>query len=152
MKLIVKTILDAPVDTVYSALRQPRLLDHVAAPVIAFTPEGETTTVWPEGARRYRMRFFGVVPIGWQIIDVSFAESRAGERLMRDRGSGALARRWAHLCVLAALPGGRTAFRDELDVGAGLLTPSVWLFARCYYRHRQRRLRRLARAGFPGYV
>ena len=49
---------------------------------------------------------------------------------------------------MQALPDGRTRYTDSVEVRAGLLTPLVWAFATAFYRHRQRRWRRLVRRGF----
>jgi hypothetical protein len=42
----------------------------------------------------------------------------------------------------------RTHYRDVVYVEAGWLTPAIWLYASLFYRHRQRRWRRLVRNGF----
>jgi hypothetical protein len=39
-------------------------------------------------------------------------------------------------------------YRDRVEVRAGVLTPFIWVFAQIFYRHRQRRWRRLAANGF----
>jgi len=39
----------------------------------------------------------------------------------------------------------RSHYTDEIDIGAGALTPFVWAYAHLLYRYRQWRWRRLAR-------
>jgi hypothetical protein len=56
-----------------------------------------------------------------------------------------LVRRWDHAISIGEAPNGQTRYRDDIEVEAGLLTPIVWLFALCFYSHRQRRWRRVAR-------
>jgi hypothetical protein len=50
-------------------------------------------------------------------------------------------RRWDHLIRVEPADGGRTRYSDTIEVEAGALTPLVWLFAKLFYRHRQRRWR-----------
>jgi hypothetical protein len=67
---------------------------------------------------------------------------------VRDNGHGDLPRKWDHRITLVPQPGGGTLYTDRVEVGAGVLTPFVWLFAGMFYRHRQRRWRRLVENDF----
>jgi hypothetical protein len=42
------------------------------------------------------------------------------------------------------LEAGTCRYSDEIEIDAGLLTPLVWLFARVFYGHRQRRWQKVA--------
>ncbi|MCE3006461.1 MAG: hypothetical protein LW853_06485 [Rickettsiales bacterium] len=101
------------------------------------------------------MRFLGLIPLGRQWIVTSTPQPEDHPRgvfRIRDKGVGDIAKVWDHLIVIEARPDGRTAYRDEVEVRAGVLTLGVWLFAQGFYRHRQARWRRLVRQGFryPG--
>jgi len=149
-KLVVASVIDLPVERVWQAIRSRRLLDHVAAPLLSFVPERpDLPPLWQEGeVVPVGMRLFGVLPLGRQTIRISFPPpdpAVAGERRMHDDGDGTMARRWNHLIVVAPLGPERTAYRDEVEIEAGMMTPFVWLFAQLFFRHRQRRWRRLAR-------
>jgi hypothetical protein len=41
-----------------------------------------------------------------------------------------------------------TRYTDDVEINAGPVTVSAWLFAQLFYFHRQRRLNRLVMAGF----
>lgn len=147
------TRLDAPIARVWDELQTTRLLVHVAAPMVHFTPlePAALPERWSEGRYRVRMKVFGVLPSGTQVIAISKAESQEGGArrfTLRDNGSGDLAKTWDHVITLQELPDGATMYRDRVEVRAGLLTPVVWLFAQVFYRHRQRRWRRLVARGF----
>lgn len=153
MKVALSTTLDAPAVRVWQEVRTTRLLAYVAAPLQVFEPlePPELPEVWSDGAYRVRLKLLGVLPVGTQCIVISFPAGDLpghGRFELRDNGYGSLAKRWDHRIVVQALPDGRTRYTDSVEVRAGLLTPLVWAFATAFYRHRQRRWRRLVRRGF----
>lgn len=143
------TILDAPAARVWAAVRTPALLEHVAAPLVTVEPVDPPTFpgTWDESDYLVALRLFGVLPLGRQWVRVREVEVREtpGEQFyrLRDDGSGTLASTWDHVITIRETPDGVTAYTDEIRVEAGVLTPLVWRFARAFYRHRQRRWRRL---------
>ncbi|WP_252258305.1 hypothetical protein [Erythrobacter aurantius] len=129
----------------------------MAAPLIAFDPIDPVTMPahWGDGRYLVRMRFLGLIPIGRQQIATSTPQPEDQARgvfRLRDNATGDIAKVWDHFIVIEARTDGRTAYRDEVEVKAGVLTLGVWLFAHWFYRHRQARWRRLVRRGFryPG--
>jgi hypothetical protein len=157
LKVVVTTILDAPVERIWAEVKTPRLLNHVAAPLITFDLIDPATMPahWGDGRYLVSMRFLGLIPIGrqWIVTSTPQPEDQArGVFRIRDNGIGDIAKVWDHLIVIEARTDGRTAYRDEVEVKAGFLTLGVWLFAYWFYRHRQARWRRLVRQGFryPG--
>jgi hypothetical protein len=149
MRTTVSTTLAAPPDRIWRALQNPATLAYVAAPFVAFEPIEPATFSdrWDETDYRVLMRLFGVVPLGEQTIRISTRRGvdARGDRYyhLRDDGTGQLVSTWDHLITLQELPDGRTRYTDDVTVEAGPLTPLVWLFAVGFYRHRQRRWRRL---------
>jgi hypothetical protein len=152
--LAITTLLDAPTGRAWEAVRTPALLEHVAAPLVAFEPVDPPS--FPERwvGRDYlvALTLFGVLPLGTQTIRITIpgADDRPGAQLyrIRDDGTGRIAATWDHLITLRETPDGKTAYTDEVTVDAGVLTPLVWLFAAVFYRYRQHRWRRLVANGF----
>jgi hypothetical protein len=150
MKVRLETKLPVPAEAAFAAVTTPRLLEHVAAPLLRFRPLDPPAFPdrWTPGRYRVAMRAFGLVPLGRQWIEISFLEPDAeGARGVRDNGSGDLVRVWDHLIRIRRLDGESCLYRDEVEVKAGLLTPFIWAFAQLFYRHRQRRWRALAARG-----
>lgn len=145
MHLRLTTKLDVPAETAAALVGMPALLEHVAAPLLRFTPVDPPSfpSVWEE--RRYRVRVLlaGVLPLGRQWIDISREAAPEDSYQMRDNGSGDLARRWDHRITIVADGENACTYVDDVAVEAGLLTPFVWSFGRVFYAHRQRRWRRL---------
>jgi hypothetical protein len=133
---------------------RPETLVAVSAPVLRLRPVDPPRfpAIWHPGDWLVSMRLFGVLPLGRQVISVSIEAADGPEWVLRDNGHGALARRWDHRITIA--PAGtdeRTAYRDEVIVEAGWLTPVVAGFARLFYAHRQRRWHALIAAdALPG--
>jgi hypothetical protein len=151
MRVQLKLVLDAPPDAVWAALRSPAVLAEVAHPFFSFEPLSPRglPRVWPEGEHPVRARaMWSLIPAGDQIIDIQYRE-RGGVRIIEDAGgpvSGPLAviTGWRHRMAVSAAPGGRTLYRDRLDISAGLLTPIVWVGVWAFWQWRALRLARLA--------
>lgn len=148
--LELSTELNASPDAVWDAVRQPKLLQHVAKGVLSFKPVNPPVfpAYWEAGEYEAAMFWKGFLPIGRQIIGVEFPEPQDGVRFVRDNGRSRMIKVWDHLIAIAPAPDGRTLYTDTLRLDAGALTPFVALFADRFYRHRQRRWRALADNGF----
>lgn len=139
MRIRLKLELDCRPDAAWDIIRSPAAFRAVAAPlmVIRSREPGGFPERWGTGAHRVSVWFFGVIPLGEQVIELSFTEHR-GAQLMVDAGgpvSGALAAvtRWRHqMAVSPSRRGSGTLYRDQLEFGAGrlgaLLWPVLWLF------------------------
>lgn len=145
MHVRLTTKLPISVDVAIALVRTPVLLNHIAAPLLRFTPVAPSAfpPFWQEGAYRVRVLLAGILPLGRQWIDISYVEASAGSFRMRDNGRGDLARRWDHWITIAPDGEGTCTYVDEIEIEAGPLTPFVWAFARLFYAHRQRRWRAL---------
>jgi hypothetical protein len=151
MRVQLKLVLDAPPDAVWAALRSPAVLAEVAHPFFAFDPLSPRglPRVWTEGEHPVAASvLWGTIPVGEQVIDISFRE-RGDVRIVEDAGgpvSGVLAvvTGWRHRMAVSAGPGGRTLYRDRLDISAGALTPVVWIGAWLFWQWRGFQLSRLA--------
>ncbi|CAN5350892.1 hypothetical protein BH09ACT4_BH09ACT4_11790 [soil metagenome] len=151
MRVQLKLVLDASPDAVWAALCSPAVLAEVAHPFFSFeplSPRGLPRT-WTAGPHPMAASvLWGTIPVGEQVIDISFRE-RGNVRIVEDGGgpvSGPLAvvTSWRHRMAVSAAPGGGTLYRDRLDIGAGLLTPMVWIGAWLFWQWRAFQLSRLA--------
>jgi hypothetical protein len=150
MKVSASCVIPASADRVWTEIGSTRLLKYVCAPMQYFVPiePAAFPERWHEGRFKVGLRAFGFLPVGTQWVVISEIAATANIRRLRDNGHGDLARRWDHLITVAPRPDGQTDYRDDIDVEAGILTPIIWAYAWIYYRHRQRRWRRLALNGF----
>lgn len=149
MNLEISTLLGASLERVWGELQTPRLLQYVAWPLVRFRPIAPTTfpATWTDAEYLVEMRLFGVLPAGRQKIRIS-RRVEGAVRILRDDGSGQLAKMWDHVIRVEPVSDTTTRYFDTLEVRAGALTPLVWMFAQVFYRHRQRRWRALIRGAF----
>ena len=97
--------------------------------------EGETVAGW--------VFLFGVIPFSRHTLHVLRIDENA--MTFSSRESGGLLRRWNHDIIVTASGDSRCNYRDVIDIDAGVFTPLLVLYARWFYRTRQRRWRALAR-------
>ncbi len=141
------TRLAAPADRVWAELQKPRLLQYVAAGRLRFVPVEPPAFPerWRDGEYRVALRGLGWLPLGEQVISIRIS---ASERKLHDHGSSPFFRRWDHR--ISVEPGGPAASRytDRIEFDAGLLNALLLPLVKSFFRHRQRRWRRLVDNGF----
>lgn len=132
-----------PVETVWSELQKTATLDFVAAPVIKFRYKCDKPEHWAEGQYPVEMLLFGIIPLGEQTIAITFLQPTDGTYTMRDDGFSNLISKWEHQIKVEKV-NSLTRYTDTVEISAGMLTPLVWLFASCFFYHRQNRWKKLA--------
>ena len=148
MKLDVSCDLPCELFQARSAVKTLGLLNHVASPIMKFDPVELFSEHEALEARPYvmKMKLFGWLPLGLHTMDFSYIDAE-GSFTMRDNGYSALCKKWDHRMTFEASSKG-TSYRDYADIQAGILTPLIWFFAQGFYRHRQRRWKKLAQLNF----
>lgn len=128
----------------WQRISKPESLQFVASPLLSFTPvePGMLDGEWQVG-RDYALKlyFLNVIPMGRHCIQ--FVKVDREQNIISTRERGLLARVWNHNIFFEEIKPGLVSYTDEIEIRAGLLTPFVWLFAHVFYRHRQRRWKRL---------
>ncbi|WP_129677073.1 hypothetical protein [Candidatus Chloroploca sp. Khr17] len=140
----ISTTFDATVDQLWQAISRPDSLRFVSAPLLHFEPlvPGELDDEWVVG-KTYALRLFlfGVLPAGEHRITLVTIDREAN--LIESKESGTLAPVWNHTIRFHAVGDGRLQYTDAIEIQAGLRTGIIWAFAHLFYRHRQRRWKRL---------
>ncbi len=137
------SVLAAPADVVWRAVRSPAALVHVAAPVLRFPALDGRTRPWEVGESVTTwLLVLGFLPVSRHTLRVEAVDEQA--RAIRTDEHGTLVRTWRHLITVEPLDAGSCRYTDVVEVGAGPLTGPVRLFADGFYHWRQRRWRRLA--------
>ncbi len=144
----IRTYLEADVAAVESHVLRPALLNYVVAGLMKFRPiaPSRLPEKWTPGTYRVAMRAFHFLPAGWQNVRIEFP-GPGDNWFMRDNGHGSIAKVWDHL-IFIEREGNGTRYVDQIRIDAGALTWFVALYANLFYRHRQRRWRRLVRRNF----
>ena len=79
-----------------------------------------------------------MIPFGTHTIRIE----RFDEDVVQSRESNEHVQVWNHRITLKDL-GGQTKYTDEVEIRAGWKTFFVWLWAKAFYAHRQRKWIRL---------
>lgn len=145
----VTTHLNACTDLVWNKVNKPRIFLFVAHPVLRFDPVEPAilSNRWADGDYVLKLRWRGIVPLGKQVISISWPAAEGYERLLRDNGHSAWLRRWYHQMSVEP-EGDGTRYTDSIAIDAGILTSVFAAFARHFLAHRQRRWHRLVKSGF----
>lgn len=132
------SVFPAECHEVFKKLQRLDTLQEVAWPYATFSPaDGVTRGTWEEGATSsYRFRLFGLIPFGTHTIHVVRFDEAGG--IYTQEGNEHVPV-WNHEITLRELPGGSCEYTDRVEIGAGWKTLPVYLWARCFYAHRQRK-------------
>ena len=127
-------------DVVFARLQRLETLQYIAAPYASFTPVDKSADfLWQVGSRSsYRFRLFGLIPYGTHTNRIE----RFDEEVVQSRESNEHVPVWNHRITLRDLGAG-TEYTDEVEIKAGWKTPFIWLWAKAFYAHRQRKWIRL---------
>ena len=130
-------------------LARPMLLNWVSWPMLHFVAISPPELPDRFTARRYLTRLLlgGRLSIGEHTLDLQQDPGTGSGQVWHDAGFSRLIKVWDHKIILQDFHG-MTRYTDVVEVHAGPLTPAAYLFAKAFYAHRQRRLRRLVASGF----
>jgi hypothetical protein len=144
----IETHLAADPDIVKNHVLTPALLNYVVAGLMKFQPIDPPAFPdrWIPGKYMVRMLAFHVIPVGRQVVGIELPQE-SDDWFVRDNGGGSIARVWDHL-IFVEPEGKGTRYTDLVRIDAGILTWPVVLYATLFYRHRQRRWRKLVRLNF----
>ena len=141
----VSTDLEIPADLAWETVKKPETFRYVVRGVMGVRQLDEVPEDWGEGLTvRVRLVFFHVIPAWKHEIRIVRLDEAAREIYTNERGGGV--RRWNHLLTFEPLSEQRCRYTDEIEIGAGPMTPFVWLFAHAMFRYRHIRWRKLARS------
>ena len=137
------SLLPAPRQKVFSLLQRLETLQYIAAPYATFTPVyRQDNAVWQIGSTSsYRFRLFGFIPFGTHTIRIERFDMDA----IQSREHNEHVQVWDHKITLCS-KGNNTEYTDEVEIKAGWKTLFIWLWAKAFYAHRQRKWVRLLRS------
>lgn len=146
MRVFVQSTLACDADIGWQRVQTIALLREICSPLVRLAPDRNAPSLperWPEaGTVRIRPYLFGFIPTGVRVLRCEHVDHQRRE--IQTREHDPLIRRWDHRIHFESLAPGKSRYTDEVEIEAGLLTLPVWLFAQWFYRHRQRRWRRVA--------
>jgi ligand-binding SRPBCC domain-containing protein len=144
--IIVSSVFDATEECMWELIRKIDTLRYIAAPYAYFTPLGVGAAVWAQGITAdFRLRIFGFIPLG--IHHIYVAEFDPGKGKIRTNESNPAVPVWNHLIQITPLDGNKLRYTDEVEMEAGWKTRFIAAWSKSFYRHRQKRWRKLLARG-----
>jgi hypothetical protein len=147
MRVFVQSTLPCDAELGWDRVQTSALLREICRPLIRLAPacgDDELPARWADQLTvRLRTYLFGVIPLGTRTLLFEYVDPLRRE--IQTREHDPLVRRWDHRIRFEPLAPGSSRYTDDVEVEAGVLTPLVWAFAQWFYRHRQRRWKRVAR-------
>lgn len=144
MKATISTRIKTSEERMWEELQKASSLVRVASPILKFKPKtGDAfPKKWAPGTEyRFRLWLFGVIPMGSHHIKIVKLDKE--KRTLISNEHGGLARTWNHLIQFESIDEDAIQYMDKIEIQAGLLTFPIWLFAHFFYRHRQRKWKKL---------
>ena len=147
----ISTTFDCTAEQLWDEISRPASLRFVAAPLLHFEPlvTDELDSDWVVGKTyALQLSLFGFLPAGEHRITLASIDRKAN--LIESKESGTLSRIWNHTIRFHPLENGKLHYTNEIEIQAGRLTGVIWAFAHLFYRHRQRRWKKLLRRKTQG--
>jgi hypothetical protein len=138
MIIHVTSLLPADGGVIFDKLQEIETLRYICAPMAKFTPLDDRQ-IWMAGARfRFNLSVSGI-GFGVHTIDVLAFDTV----LISTRESNKHVPVWNHIITLEQQKEGQTKYTDRVEIRAGWKTWFIWLWGNVFYRHRQRKWRKL---------
>ena len=144
--IVIKTSLfPASKEEVFKKLQKLKVLQYIAWPYATFTPVGEKISVWQAGtSSAYKFKLFGIIPFGTHKINVIKFDKNDG---IYTHEGNEFVPTWNHRIVLEEISQNQCLYSDIIEINAGCKTIFVYLLAKCFYAHRQRKWIRILSKG-----
>ncbi len=141
--MIVKktSVLPAPRSIVFEKLTELKTLHYIAKPYAILEPVNAAKDLkWQVGGESsYKFRLFGFIPFGVHTIHIE----RFDEECVSSCEGNPHVPVWNHEIFLEKRGESSTLYTDKVTIKAGWKTFFVWLWANCFYAHRQMRWEKL---------
>ena len=139
MKMTIKKTVAFPIkkSKVFELLQRFDTLAYIAKPYATFeSVDGQTELVWEVGRSfSFDFKMFGFIPLGVHVINVKEFNP---DNIYTNEGN-LFCPVWNHRIILKETADGKTEYTDEVEIGAGWKTPFVYLWAKAFYSHRQKK-------------
>ena len=139
MKMTVKktSVFSAKQSNVFGLLQRFDTLAYIAKPYATFKNiDGQTELVWEVGKSfSFDFKMFGFISLGVHIINVKEFNI---DNIYTNEGNP-FCPIWNHRIILKEIAERKTEYTDEVEIEVGWKTPFIYLWAKAFYSHRQKK-------------
>ena len=139
-KLIVTSVLDIDINTVWNEVQKSSLLEFVCDGRLKFKPvDSDFPKLWKKGMTiKAKLLVYGFIPFGG-IHSLDFKEVKPKKFYALTNEKNSIVKVWNHKIQLKKTDDNQTNYTDEIEVYAGILTTIITKWAESLYKYRQRR-------------
>ena len=136
------SVFPAAKDEIFRRLQKLKTLQYIAHPYATFKSVDDTEEItWQEdSAFAFHFKLFALIPFGVHTIKVIQFDIEKG--IFTQEGNKHVPV-WNHKIILEKIDENTTKYTDIVEIQAGWKTLFVYLWANCFYSHRQRKWKRL---------
>lgn len=136
------SVFPAAKDEIFRRLQKLKTLQYIAHPYATFKSVDDTEELtWEEdSAFAFHFKLFALIPFGVHTIKVIQFDIEKG--IYTQEGNKHVPV-WNHKIILEKIDENTTKYTDIVEIQAGWKTLFVYLWANCFYAHRQRKWKRL---------
>lgn len=138
------TLLAASADAIWAAVKTPSAFRFVTRGLLVMPVIRSRSGEWREGETVVGWVFlFGFLPFSRHHLHIARIDDST--RTLSSREFGGLIAMWNHDIEVVPVDSMTCRYRDRIEIEAGFLTPAIAVYARWFYRMRQRRWKALSR-------
>ena len=136
------SVFPAAKDEIFRRLQKLKTLQYIAHPYATFKSVDDTEELtWQEdSAFAFHFKLFALIPFGVHTIKVIQFDIEKGIYTQEENKHVPI---WNHKIILEKINENTTKYTDIVEIQAGWKTFFVYLWANCFYAHRQRKWKRL---------
>jgi hypothetical protein len=136
------SVFPAAKDEIFRRLQKLKTLQYIAHPYATFksVDDAEELTWQEDSAFAFHFKLFALIPFGVHTIKVIQFDIEKG--IYTQEGNKHVPV-WNHKIILEKIDENTTKYTDIVEIQAGWKTLFVYLWANCFYAHRQRKWKRL---------
>ena len=139
-KLTVSSILPISIDTAWAKVQTPELFEFITKGKLKLIPvDRKFPDVFEEGDTiEARILIYGIIPFGG-IHTLYFEKIDSGNHIIKTKEKDAIVKVWNHKISMNAIDDNCIKYEDEITIYADILTCVITLWAKSFYKYRQRR-------------
>lgn len=139
-KLTVSSEIPLDIETAWTKVKTSALLEFVAKGMITFAPlNGNFPVIWQQGSTvKTRSLLFGFIPFGGTHT-LFFEKIDDTQKILQTQEYDDAAKIWNHTITMNKISDTTILYKDEIIIYGGILTFFITLWAKFFYRHRQKR-------------
>lgn len=138
----ISSIFPASTDEIWGKLQQVETLKYIAAPYAKFESQNKGELIWKEGdTLQYDLKLFGVFSLGMHTIHVVQFDKKS--LVVFTNESNKFVPTWSHRIIVERETDTSSKYTDEIEINAGWETVFVLLWGILFYKHRQKKWKKL---------